>query len=110
MLNTNNITNRIQLMAFLNKEGNSYSNFILEKLTNMDRDLTATGPMQVHHIIPSHRGGPDLAWNYIKLTVEEHATAHQLLFVNYNHFKGGALNLQDLGASQMLRGQIVAGH
>ena len=34
----------------------------------------------VHHIIPKHAGGTDDPRNLVKLTVEEHAEAHRLLW------------------------------
>lgn len=34
----------------------------------------------IHHIIPRHMGGTDDQSNLIKLTVEEHAEAHRVLF------------------------------
>lgn len=104
MLNTTKIqfiTNREQLIAYLSEEKNSYSNFILERI-NRDPRTLANSNTQAHHIIPSHRGGPDQIWNMIKLTLDEHGIAHQLLYENYN-------TLQDLGASQMIRGQLNAG-
>lgn len=95
------ITNRDQLIVYLLKESNSYSNFILERI---NRDPGALGNIrtQAHHIIPSYCGGPNQMWNIIKLTIEEHGMAHQFLYENYN-------TLQDLGASQMIRGQLDAG-
>ena len=58
--------------------------------------------MQLHHIIPTHQLGPDSQWNLVRLTIEEHAKAHELLFENYQHS-------YDLGASKMIRGQLRAG-
>lgn len=37
----------------------------------------------IHHIIPKHMGGTDDPSNLIKLTVIEHARAHQLLYEQY---------------------------
>lgn len=34
---------------------------------------------EVHHVIPTSLGGPDVAWNKVKLPPEEHFRAHQLL-------------------------------
>ena len=81
--------------------GDSYSFFILDKI---HRDLSFFNGVrtQKHHIIPSHRGGPDRPWNLITLTIEEHAMAHQLLYENYNY-------MADLGASHMIRGQVEKG-
>jgi hypothetical protein len=36
-----------------------------------------------HHIIPKHAGGTDEPSNLIKLTVEEHAEAHRILFEKF---------------------------
>ena len=96
-----NIRSTKQLIAFLEKENNSYSTFILEKLFRKDSLLNGLS-IHDHHIIPSHMGGPDQPWNSILLTVEEHAEAHMLLYRNY-------ACSQDLGASQMLNGQVTLG-
>jgi len=88
-----NINNAQELINFLLKENNSYTEFILSRLdrkfTDLDQQKT-----QLHHIIPTHQSGPDLQWNLIRLTIEEHAQAHDLLFENYQHH-------YDLGASKM---------
>jgi hypothetical protein len=34
----------------------------------------------MHHIIPKHEGGTDDPSNLVKLTIEEHAKAHRLLY------------------------------
>ena len=52
-----------------------------------------------HHIIPKHMGGTDDPTNLIKLTVEEHAEAHRLLFEEHGCW-------QDFYAWQGLSGQI----
>ena len=52
-----------------------------------------------HHIIPRHMGGTDEASNLIELTVEEHAEAHRLLFLEHQKW-------QDFMAWQALSGQI----
>jgi len=97
----NNINNVQELINFLKKENNSYSEFILSRLnrkfTNLDQQKT-----QLHHIIPIHQSGPNLKWNLVQLTIEEHAQAHELLFENYQH-------RYDLGASKMIRGQFKEG-
>lgn len=36
-----------------------------------------------HHIIPRHMGGTNDPCNLIKLTVEEHAEAHRILYENH---------------------------
>jgi len=88
-----------KLIKFLKNGNNSYTQFILSKL---ERTYIPDKKTQKHHIIPKHQGGPDGDGNIIRLTLEEHATAHQLLFENYN-------TEADLGASQMLSGQIELG-
>lgn len=37
----------------------------------------------IHHIIPRHMGGTDDPSNLIKLTIQEHAEAHRLLWEKY---------------------------
>lgn len=37
----------------------------------------------IHHIIPRHMGGTDDPTNLIKLTIEEHAEAHKVLYEQY---------------------------
>ena len=96
-----NINNTQELIESLKKENNSYAEFILPKLDRKSKDLDQQ-KTQLHHIIPQHQGGPDSQWNLIRLTREEHAQAHELLFENnHNHY--------DLGASKMLRGQVKEG-
>jgi len=96
-----NISNSEQLLDFLKKENNSYTQFILSKMECLDTPLKDI-QTQIHHIIPKHQDGPNCKWNIIVLTIKEHATAHQLLYENYN-------TAADLGASQMLSGQIELG-
>lgn len=96
-----NINNTQKLIDFLTKENNSYSEFILSRLDRKSTDLDKQ-KTQLHHIIPTHQLGPNLQWNLVRLTIEEHAQAHELLFENYQ-------NVYDLGASQMLRGQFKEG-
>jgi hypothetical protein len=40
-----------------------------------------------HHIIPKHMGGTDDPSNLIKLTVEEHANAHKLLWEEHGRWQ-----------------------
>lgn len=95
------IQNREQLIAFLNQENNAYSSFILGKLNRNPLELWGI-QTQNHHIIPKHRGGPNAKWNFVTLTIEEHGLAHELLYQSYGFDA-------DLGASQMIRGQIELG-
>jgi len=40
-----------------------------------------------HHIIPKHAGGTDHPDNIARLTVEEHAEAHRLLYEKYGRWQ-----------------------
>lgn len=51
-----------------------------------------------HHIVPKHMGGTDDEENLIKLTIEEHAEAHQKLYEEYG-------KKEDLVAWKALSGQ-----
>ena len=53
-----------------------------------------------HHIIPKHMGGSDEPSNLIKLTIEEHAEAHKILYETYG-------KIEDLWAYQLLSNQIT---
>ena len=53
----------------------------------------------IHHIVPRHMGGTDDPSNLIKLTVEEHAEAHRLLWEEHG-------NEYDLIAWRCLKGII----
>ena len=52
-----------------------------------------------HYIIPKHMGGSDHKSNIVKLTVEEHAEAHRILYEEHNRW-------QDYIAWKALSGQI----
>lgn len=41
----------------------------------------------VHHIIPKHMCGTDDPSNLVKLTIQEHADAHKLLYEQYGHWE-----------------------
>ena len=41
----------------------------------------------LHHIIPKHVGGSDDPTNLVKLTVEEHAEAHRLLYEQHGRWQ-----------------------
>lgn len=56
----------------------------------------------IHHIIPKHAGGTDDTSNLIRLTIEEHAEAHRLLWEKHGRW-------QDRVAWKMLSGQIEVG-
>lgn len=53
----------------------------------------------LHHITPKHMGGTDDPSNLVKLTVEEHANAHKLLWEEHGRW-------QDKIAWKALSGQI----
>lgn len=91
--------NRDQLISFLQKENNSYSNFILEKL---NCPIQTDQIFQKHHIQPKHANGPDIEWNEISLTLAEHADAHKRLFDCYG-------NYYDKSAWLMMTGQTEEG-
>jgi len=55
----------------------------------------------IHHIVPKHIGGTDDPSNLIKLTVEEHAEAHRLLYEQHGR-------LQDKLAWLGLKGLITS--
>lgn len=93
------ISSRSDLIVYLEQEENSYSNFILERINRSSIEKKGN---YVHHIIPRHMGGPDVEWNYITLTLEEHIQAHSFLYENYQQ-------LADLSAVQMLKGHIDLG-
>lgn len=52
-----------------------------------------------HHIVPRHAGGTDDTENLVRLTIEEHAEAHRLLYLQHGRW-------QDFYAWQGLSGQI----
>ena len=52
-----------------------------------------------HHIVPRHAGGTDDPSNLIKLTLEEHAEAHKILYEEHGRW-------QDYVAWKALSGQI----
>lgn len=51
-----------------------------------------------HHIVPKHAGGTDHPSNLVKLTIQEHAEAHRLLWEQYGR-------LEDKMAWKLLAGQ-----
>lgn len=95
------ILNKTCLKTYLLKEDNSYSTFILERI-DKQFELSPHLDTHIHHIIPHHWGGSDSSWNLIKLSIEEHAYAHKLLYENYKSF-------YDLGACKLIQNQIGEG-
>lgn len=63
-----------------------------------------------HHIIPRHAGGSDDPSNLIKLTIEEHAEAHRLLWEKHGRLqdKMAWLGLSGLTDEIAKFGQILA--
>nr|YP_009629473.1 putative HNH homing endonuclease [Coelastrella saipanensis]AVV61583.1 putative HNH homing endonuclease [Coelastrella saipanensis] len=53
---------------------------------------------QLHHIVPTHANGPDIAENCICLSVEDHAKAHFILHKVYGSY-------YDLCAYKMRKGK-----
>ena len=41
----------------------------------------------IHHITPKHLGGTDEPSNLIKITIEEHAEAHRILYEQLGHWQ-----------------------
>lgn len=95
------IKNEKQLKKFLITEKNDYCNFILAKITKKEEKLNSIA-MHNHHIIPRHSNGPDVQWNRIRLSINDHIHAHRLLYFCYG-------NLYDLAAANMLQGNQKKG-
>lgn len=74
------IKNREDLIQYLKHENNAYTQFILDRLS---KPAPEKDKSQNHHIIPLHAGGPDKTWNLIRLTYEDHLTAHKLRYEVY---------------------------
>jgi len=74
------ITNLKELKNHLTEENNPYTLFILEK---MEQILDTNEPIEKHHIIPKHAGGPDSKWNLVKLSKSDHMEAHRLRYEVY---------------------------
>ena len=53
----------------------------------------------IHHIVPKHMGGTDDASNLIELSIEDHAEAHRILYLEYHRW-------QDFAAWQTLEGEL----
>ncbi len=103
MENLQNITNKVEFIDFLKKESNDYSNFILERIDrNVEEIKTFASITHRHHIIPKHQSGPDKKFNIIELTIEEHAEAHQLLYLCYQ-------DKNDIAAFHMISGLVKQG-
>lgn len=79
--NKNDLINMFTVpLGWLKKNKNIYNDYILQKIKRQDQPTKGEN----HHIIPKHVGGPDVSWNLILLTVEEHVKAHELRLEVYN--------------------------
>lgn len=101
MLKNTIIKNKEELVRFFQHNPNAYSSFIL-KLIGRDPRTLSPGMLHKHHMIPLHANGPDEPFNLILLTLDEHITAHQLLYDVYGSF-------YDLAAVNMMQGRTAAG-
>lgn len=79
------ISNLDTLIAYLEKQNNSYSRYIIP-LIKRNPDILGDVKKEKHHIIPKHAGGPNSAYNLVYLTPEEHIKAHLYLYESYNEF------------------------
>lgn len=52
---------------------------ITRKITISSKRKAKDAGFEIHHAIPKSLGGKDIDWNYIPLTIKEHALAHLLL-------------------------------
>lgn len=80
------IQSREDLVAYLSKDAeNPYNKLVLE-LVQREQTLTEEQRSafdEKHHIIPVRKGGPDVAWNLVSVTYEEHCKLHEILFELY---------------------------
>jgi hypothetical protein len=49
--------------------------------------MSAMTIYHIHHIVPKHVGGSDDSSNLVKLTIEEHAEAHRILYEKYGRWQ-----------------------
>lgn len=52
---------------------------VTRKITFNSKRKAKNAGLEIHHAIPKSLGGKDVDWNYIPLTIKEHALAHLLL-------------------------------
>ena len=52
---------------------------VYERLIQRAKRRSLTGVVEIHHIMPKCLGGTNEEFNLVKLTPEEHYTAHQKL-------------------------------
>lgn len=74
------ISNKNEMISFLENNPHRYNDYILSLYTKPDASHVKNRPgYQAHHIFPLHSGGPDISWNILSLSPYEHAMAHVLL-------------------------------
>lgn len=86
---------------YIKTTNNEYTEFILVKIAeapHLYNSKTRRKGYELHHIIPTHADGPDVAENCICLSVEDHAKAHFILHKVYG-------NYYDLCAYKMRKGK-----
>jgi len=59
-------------------------NIINSVISKRDENVFLNSVQHGHHILPKHFGGKDEKNNIIKLTIDEHAEVHRLMFEKYN--------------------------
>jgi hypothetical protein len=96
--------------AYLKECDDVYTRFILQKLSEaadnapkiLEVDENAPNLSEIdgkikyfekHHIIPKSVGGPDLEWNIVVLTFEDHFIAHKLRYEAYGQYNPDKLFL-----------------
>ena len=55
--------------------------------TLIRKDLISMTIYHKHHIVPRHAGGTDEPSNLVKLTIEEHAEAHRILYEEHGRWQ-----------------------
>lgn len=85
------IGNRANLIDFLKKKNDDYTNFMLSCMQKYPSPpVKRPKGVEGHHIIPIHAGGPNVNWNLIWLPPYDHFNAHQIRFAVYQE-KGDKL-------------------
>lgn len=79
-------------MNFINKSSTRVKMLVTPLLSNhkpflTEKRLMATTIYHKHHIIPKHIGGTDDPLNLVKLTIKEHAEAHEKLYEEYGRWE-----------------------
>lgn len=81
-----NIFTGESLVNYLKTANNEYTHFILFKIAetpHLYNSKKRRKGYELHHILPLHANGPDIAENCICLSVEDHAKAHFILYKVY---------------------------